>query len=1430
MDINCDPRFIVFILLLLFPLAFISRITSEPVQRHHRPSVESIPLSPLNDNKKYPWNQRLGNILIPRGKVGKSNVEGPGLESSIVPSSSESNLKILPPKIWWSLFNNRQVVTTTNTGCTCSDPDPARATFGRVCSTTCVTSETLLALERRLYRFFISLFTGQQFQGGQTFDVSYLSTSQVAQIDELDCELIESKCIARAALNQAKVTGALAAGAAIGLSIGIAKDKKSKSTQEEDEEEYYQELEYPAKLSRKSRSYFENLKSSMIPIDEQLENVVPRHLIDFVLKRVAQPTTGTCSCSVSIPLLYQQECSTTCLSSVRLCGDHFCTRTSVFNAFLYPTGDNSELTTQTFLAVNNKDCEKLKADCIASSAIFVVAKVGALVGLAAAALSSGMGVAAKLYLASSNNQSNKTQNVDNPLRSNNRRRRTNKEMKYFDYPEASPILESSIVQEKNLKRFHRNNLFGLFGSRQEGENIFPSPRGCTCEDPSPLAGTIGRACSTTCRNSETLCSGSRTCYRSTTFMAIYSLLTGSQFAFYNTTNQMILTISVSTLLTMTYSQINEERCEILESQCSAKDSIAKARQSAADVAALSVGLAAGAVGISLIKAKYNSERNNETYGEYDYYSQDYYKRQKRRRKMLSIKERKQTEFERWRNNLPSSEFDPSLLDPPPHVESSMQDELNVPTFGIFSGRQAGGCNCGCSIDDSPIDGVACSTTYFSSGQRGCGYCTLTSVFKAKRYLIGPNLIDFRTFSFLSVDNKDCEKLLIDCSVASSTIAAAGRVAAIAAGVGGGLSAGIAVAAVVVASNNNQQNNNNNNNNNNQQSNQLANQIPANNLPFPVIGINFPDDGSGDSAVRFPDGNNYSIFSKGPCNQTNQWVTVDPISLQGGCTPRLCEDERVFVGRTGLCHHINDPLECQGGRRLYYTAYGDPICDCPIGQYPFPDSTKDDCVSLFSRGPCPNRQVLVITPEGRLNCEPLECQSINGGDDGRFQQLVPDENGICFALGSRGTCSSTQLLGYDVFKRQLQCVVDPFSPDSSPSQRNELFHVAEDTKLYSQDYISERIGWIEYLIGISLLQSSKLMQPIERQDTAGILQVPSSLPDSLLQPCRSGDRQGANFKCANPLVKGPCNQTNQWVTVDPISLQGGCTPRLCEDERVFVGRTGLCHHINDPLECQGGRRLYYTAYGDPICDCPIGQYPFPDSTKDDCVSLFSRGPCPNRQVLVITPEGRLNCEPLECQSINGGDDGRFQQLVPDENGICFALGSRGPCSSTQLLGYDVFKRQLQCVVDPLSPDSSPSQRNELFHEAEDKQLYSQDYISERIGWIEYLIGISLLQRSKLMQPIERQDTAGILQVPSSLPDSLLQPCRSGDRQGANFKCANPLVSDSSLGGSLPPVPPLITCPADSFLQATGSCVDDSRAASCGPSSRFNEATGQCRSLF
>jgi hypothetical protein len=278
-----------------------------------------------------------------------------------------------------------------------------------------------------------SLFTGQQFLGQETILLSYIRTNQKVQIDEVDCELLESKCIAKSASAKAKVTGALAAGAAIvALSVGILKDKKTKPNEEEEEEdeyeEAYQEPEYSEKFGRKFKSYFENLQSSMVPIDEQFD-AMPRNLFGFSFRRQAQPAVGTCSCSVSIPLLFVQECSTTCLSSKRLCGGHFCTRTSVFNAFLYPTGGDSELTTQTFLSVNNKDCEKLAADCIASSAIGAVAKIGAAAGLAAVALSSGTGAAAKLFI-TANHINYRTGNEDGMHSS----RRTSKNLK----PRSNP--------------------------------------------------------------------------------------------------------------------------------------------------------------------------------------------------------------------------------------------------------------------------------------------------------------------------------------------------------------------------------------------------------------------------------------------------------------------------------------------------------------------------------------------------------------------------------------------------------------------------------------------------------------------------------------------------------------------------------------------------------------------------------------------------------------------------------------------------------------------------------------------------------------------------------------------------------------------------------------------------------------------------------
>lgn len=255
--------------------------------------------------------------------------------------------------------------------------------------------------------------------------------------------------------------------------------------------------------------------------------------------------------------------------------------------------------------------------------------------------------------------------------------------------------------------------------------------------------------------------------------------------------------------------------------------------------------------------------------------------------------------------------------------------------------------------------------------------------------------------------------------------------------------------------------------------------------------------------------------------------------------------------------------------------------------------------------------------------------------------------------------------------------------------------------------------------------------------------------------------------------------------------------------MFVGRDGLCHDVNDPNECQGGRRLYYTAYGDPVCDCPIGQYPFPN-VGDDCVPLFTQGivkresttnpssfgksqsprkclsvnviswnfligPCPARQVITISPEGKLGCTPAECQSIDGGD--KSLQLVPTEDGVCYPLGSRGPCSTTsQLLGYDIFERRIQCVntQNASSPYFFSSQENELAD-----NVYNQIQ-PEYNAFQVFLVGQSLVQRNDTAQRKQDTNTVGVFQIPSSLPDPILHPCRPGARRGLNYKCTNPLV--------------------------------------------------------
>lgn len=151
-------------------------------------------------------------------------------------------------------------------------------------------------------------------------------------------------------------------------------------------------------------------------------------------------------------------------------------------------------------------------------------------------------------------------------------------------------------------------------------------------------------------------------------------------------------------------------------------------------------------------------------------------------------------------------------------------------------------------------------------------------------------------------------------------------------------------------------------------------------------------------------------------------------------------------------------------------------------------------------------------------------------------------------------------------------------------------------------------------------------------------------------------------------------------------------------------------------------------------------------------------------MTIVPGGELGCTPAAVPPIDA-DNSRVQRVVTSD-GTSFVLGSRGPCSSTsQILGYDIFKREIQCVdtSDPTSPYFSSAEEEALLD-----QIFHQFYpdYNEILPVMIYRNSIE----SETANRRQGENTIGLLQVPSVL----LAPCRTGARRELNFKCVNPIM--------------------------------------------------------
>ncbi len=128
--------------------------------------------------------------------------------------------------------------------------------------------------------------------------------------------------------------------------------------------------------------------------------------------------------------------------------------------------------------------------------------------------------------------------------------------------------------------------------------------------------------------------------------------------------------------------------------------------------------------------------------------------------------------------------------------------------------------------------------------------------------------------------------------------------------------------------------------------------------------------------------------------------------------------------------------------------------------------------------------------------------------------------------------------------------------------------------------------------------------------------------------------------------------------------------------------------------------------------------------------------------------------------------------PYEDGLCYALGSQGPCRRQpfQLFGYNVFERRAVCV----NVTAIGSPYFELDEDIDELNI-NYNHLSPEYDNFRFLFTRDSAKNSAGKRQGDALLTAGLFQLPANFPkDPLLNACRPGARNGNNYKCTNPVV--------------------------------------------------------
>ncbi|XP_042872652.1 uncharacterized protein LOC122253532 [Penaeus japonicus] len=162
----------------------------------------------------------------------------------------------------------------------------------------------------------------------------------------------------------------------------------------------------------------------------------------------------------------------------------------------------------------------------------------------------------------------------------------------------------------------------------------------------------------------------------------------------------------------------------------------------------------------------------------------------------------------------------------------------------------------------------------------------------------------------------------------------------------------------------------------------------------------------------------------------------------------------------------------------------------------------------------------------------------------------------------------------------------------------------------------------------------------------------------------------------PLLSTDSCPNKHWVLYNEERGMGECVPRLCSKNYVYVQEDQLCHDLNEPNLCPGNRRLYLTASGMAVCDCPEGMFPGPD---EQCYYLYERAFCYMGNVMQFDKESKtLTCRPDPCREANKDLWHEDLPYAPRGDGYCYQFNKRGPCKEDERFGFDTDKLEATCV--------------------------------------------------------------------------------------------------------------------------------------------------------